>query len=527
MFFYKRIVEAASLIVTYKRGELFCRCLLVSLLFSLCAMGTMAQDYCPDGTLKPPGKKCPPARGKSRGKQTVQPTYCSIKVNIEGVAMETLGDTLLSLESYPDCVTNKQRNKKANKPYSSSQKPSDGKNEVVFTGFLCKCNHSLTAQHSQYTFKDNPKNVIQPKPNEIKIFQAIPREQPKPLPPPCNSTVPPIPISFDEKPKLDEITQQSVCREQIYFNEHKFEPKDVGYIVSVNLVSDSLGAIDFQVLQDGVALEGADAGSTPQSFLRRYEFHANKEYILRLTGKGPETILPLKYQLGIRPHKLLPESYKTQMDIVESLLGAVKTPSSTHPIFNSLNRQIEALNGEDTNADGKIIDSRVDSSNLGTIRKAADILRRLTEIESDAPSSDQAVVHSALGIIYRYCLPDAKLAIEHDLRAIKLGGAARFRVRFSESKESNSRYRHWFLVRSGEIALERLVVNPQIEKFMKLTSKDLNPPKNLSSEPEKKTGYWILGFLSPKNDYYLAPMSRDNKETLAIKELIERAFVTR
>ena len=526
MFFYKPILEAASLIVTYKRGELLCRCLFVSLLFGLCALSTNAQDYCPDGTLKPPGTKCPPARGGAGGKQIVQPTYCSIKVKIDGVATETLSDTDISLENYPICVTGKQRNKKS-KPYSynKSQKPSDGKNEVVFTGFLCGCSHSLMAKHSQYTFKDNPKTIIRPKPSEIITFEAIPREQPKPAQPPCNSTVHTIPISFDEKPIAYEIKQQSNCRnEQNYFNEHKFEPKEMGYIVSVNLVSDNLGSIDFQVLQDGGALDGVDAGSTPQALLRQYEFHANKEYILRVKRNSAETTIPLKYELGIRAHKLMVESYKAQMDKAESLLGAVKTPSSTHPIFNSLNRQIEALNGEDTNADGNIINSKVDSSNLGTIRRAAEILQSLTEIPCDAPNSDQAVVHSALGIIYRYCLPDASLAQKHDLLAIQLGGAARFRVRFSENKEANSRYRHWFLVRSGEIALERLVDNPDIGKFMSLTIKDLNKPKELKTEPEKKSGVWILGFRSPKKTYYLAPMSKNNQETSLIKKFIERSI---
>lgn len=489
----------------------------ICLIHLMSSQGIAQKVSCPKG--QKPGKNgtCVPISPPPPS----QPKSCAITVKVEGAS----NGVQLSLSNNPGdgCRTITRKKKPVPYGYSETRTLSDD-SQATFSGFLCKCNHTLTAKLDGYDFTNGGRqNVINPKPGDIITFKATLREKPKPVLP-CNGGIEPTVLKWDGAPEKYAISPQSACREKVYFNEHRLKPVIGGYKVAVNLASNQLAALKLELYldQQPVVCEAPLFSSNAQSQTSCL-LQSDREYLLRITGSGIAESSNLNYSLSANPILLTVEGFNAQLAVLESdqVLGSVKLPPSTPSLFNSLNRQLVLLYGE-----GQGTPAKSDPAANEKLAQAATILERLADSKTDAPLAEQGLVRSALGIIYRYHKKDFIKAKQKEAEAIEQGAFARFKVTIGEKKDARQFPKFWLLIGKHGMSLEPLGENANekpspLPQKIKLTTNPISMSRDFDTPLSKNVPVQCVKISIEKKDFYIIPLSYDRDEANTIADFIK------
>ncbi len=495
------------------------------------SQGIAQKVSCPKGQKSGPNGSCVPIKPPIPS----QPKSCAITVKVEGTAR----GVQLHLSNNPSDGCGTVTNKKKTVPYSYSEtKTLSNDTQATFSGFLCKCNHTLTAKLDGFDFSDGGRRtVVNPKPGETITFTATPREKPKPKLP-CNGGIEPIALKWDGAPEKYTVSPQSACRERVYFNEHRFKPLIGGYKAAVNLASDQLAKLkielyielylDKQPVVCDTPLFSSNVQSQTPCLLQ-----SDREYLLRITGSGISESSSLSYSLSVNPILLTAEGFNAQLAALESdqvlgsMFGSMKLPASTPSLFNSLNRQLVLLYGE-----GQGRPAKSDPAANEKLAQATTILERLADSKTDAPLANQGLVRSALGIIYRYHKKDFIKARQKESEAIEQGAFARFKVMIGEKKDARQFPKFWLLIGKRGMSLERLGENATeksspLPQKINLATNPISMNRDFDTLLSKSVPVQCVKVSIEKKDYYILPLSYDRDEANAIADFIKNMLNAR
>jgi hypothetical protein len=496
---------------------IFIRCFFALMLLVLCLTDAAAQEYCPDKkTLRIPGQACPPAPPNG----PPPPRICSIKVKIEG---EAPGARIHLFSNNDGCGSQKRRVKGKTTviPYSYSKTEIiNAASEVTFKDFLCQCNHTLIAEHSEYTFSDDGRrNVIyrtRPKPEDrLFTFKATPRVKPPPPPPPCNNSNQPEPIYLDQAPKEFQLHTGSNCDDlaagKQYYNQHRLTPDIRGYRIEVRLESERVTFLGFKLLQGQGELACVETPAKPNQQSWHCDLPNDQQYLLRIFNKDPGSAPNLSYRISLHSRGLAEDGYRDWMDKkVLSRLGNVSGPNIS-PVINALDHQIELLNVE-----------KLDQA-LGSLQT----LEQLTKDES----YDRALTSTLLAMIYRYHKKDFANAKPKEIEAIEREGSARFAVMIGDEKDLKRFSKYWLSISKRGMSLEPLGRGPH-EKLSELNQKIKTAEslaldnQTFNTADKRKFPIQHVRIQVAKKPYYVLPLLYERDDANTIGDLIKKYIET-
>src|SRR5215510_408690 len=433
------------------------RRLFLLLLFALVSVSPyIANAQCPGG--KPPNRdgKC----GKPQEKEKSQPNNraeaakspksndantCSINVRVIKQGGDPVAAVNLTLDDS-----------------NQSAGFTDASGSYKFTKLPCKRKYKVTPTHSGFTFNLASITIAKLRKNDSAVFIAAARGATAPNrvsrkePRPCNPAPKTLPrIKFDETVPGKLSPQTSGCddRTKRYFQAYQLEGAFGGDIVQLDLKSagadGAAGAegqssdLFVQVIdQTGNEIAPEGESDTPPS--RQVILPTSGDYTLRVISKSDKSS---DYRLSVTRKGLTDEGYRAQL---ERAYAAIAEPDSP-TFYGSLNLHLERLKSFSFN-DGKALERK--------ISEATAVLDRLRDLSPDKPEA-----YSMLSAIQLYYRKDLGSARDLAVKALLLGGEARFRVSFGEKLDRNQRrvtdsnFPCWLIIKKGRISCEAFNLN--------------------------------------------------------------------
>jgi hypothetical protein len=416
-----------------------CLLLLFAVVF---ATTNNANAQCPGG--RPPNRagKCveksqepkPATTKQSEPKKTQRQNSannCSINVRVTKQGGEPLAKVNLILDDG-----------------SQNNGVTDATGAYKFSKLTCKRNYKIIPAHPDFTFNLASITITNLPKNGAASFIASTREKIAKVEEslPCNPQPKTLPkIKFDEPVvgKLSPLT--AWCEESAkgYFHSYELDGALGGDIVQYELQSEQSADLLLQVVdQNGNPIEASPETESDDPAARQLTLPKTGDYFLRVIDKSNKAS---DYRLSLTRKGLSDEGYRGQLERAYAVIAEPDRPT----FYGSLHQQLERLKPFN---DGKAAEQK--------INETIAILERLREL---APNKPDAL--SMLSAIYLYFRKDIVAARELALKALDLGGEARFRVNFGEKLDRDQRrvtdgnYPCWLIIRKGKISCEGLRPN--------------------------------------------------------------------
>ena len=491
------------------------RRLFLLLLFALVSVSpNIANAQCPGG--KPPNRdgKC----GKPQEKEKSQPNKgddaaksprsndantCSINVRVIKQGGDPVAAVNLALDDS-----------------NQSAGFTDASGSYKFTKLPCKRKYKVTPTHSGYTFNLASITIAKLRKNDSAVFIAAARGAAAPTrvsrkeARPCNPAPKTLPrIKFDEPVPGKLSPQTSGCddRTKRYFQAYQLEGAIGGDIFQFDLQSAGADGADgtdgqssdlFVQVIDQTGNEIAPGGESDSPPSRQVILPTSGDYTLRVISKSDKSS---DYRLSVTRKGLTDEGYRGQLERAYAAIAEPDRPT----FYSSLNLHLERLKSFSF-TDGKALERK--------IGEAMAVLDRLRNLSPDKPDA-----YSMLSAIQLYYRKDLGSARDLAIKALLLGGEARFRVNFGEKLDRNqrrvtdSKFPCWLIIKKGSISCEAFSPN-EGEVFNSNTqwiakkNLDINPIYNfgLTIYGEAKKGKAEEkreGDLYEIGSYYFVPMS--------------------
>lgn len=325
----------------------------------------------------------------------------------------------------------------------------DSTGAYKFTKLTCKRNYKIVPAHPGFTFNLASVTIANLPKNGAAAFVAAPRENVVKVvedPRPCNPPPKTLPkIKYDE-PVTGKLGPQSAwCEESTkrYFLSYQFEGALGGDVIQYDLRSDQSTDLALQVFdQSGIPVETGPDGEADDPAGRQLILPRPGDYVLRVVDKSNK---PADYRLNLTRKGLSDEGYRGQLERAYNAIAEPDRPT----FYGSLQQQLEMIK--------PFSDVRATEQKLN---EAIAILEKLRELAPEKPEA-----FSMLAAIYLYYRKDLGVAKELALKALELGGEARFRVNFGEKLDKEQRrisegnYPCWLIIRKNKITCEGLRPN--------------------------------------------------------------------
>jgi hypothetical protein len=358
---------------------------------------------------------------------------------------------------------------------------SDAEGKHKFRGLPCNLDYRVTAGHPAFNFvrhsitinnlsKDDSADFIasarepeptvaktdaKPKPDakpdakeedakDAKIAAApaapVKIEESRPCNPPP-SYLPKIKLGDTLSGKLTPNTSYCDKNTKGYFHSYQLEGAIGGDIIQFDLLTDPKSDMVVQVVdKSGAPIEVGAVGES-DSPVRRMVVPAAGEYTLRIIDRSNRAS---DYRLNMTRKGLSDEGYRAQLD---RAYAALADPDKM-PFYSTLNQHIERFRPF---SDGKSSEQKISD--------ATAILEQLREL---APNKPEA--YSILATINLYYRKDLDVGRDLAMKAVELGGEARFRVNIGEKLEKDARRVSdvnscWLSIRKEKISCESFKPN--------------------------------------------------------------------
>jgi hypothetical protein len=324
---------------------------------------------------------------------------------------------------------------------------------------------------------------------------------------PCNPPPTYLPrIKFDDSLSGNLTPQTSYCDESTkrYFHSYQLDGILGGDIIQFNLQSDAASNLSIQVIdQAGRPVETwVDSGSDEPSG-RQLALPQSGTYTLRIIDRANRAS---DYRLSMIRKGLTDEGYRGQLERAYAAIAEPDKPT----FYSSLNQHLNRL----TPWTGKASEQK--------INEATAILEGLRKL---VPGKPEAI--SMLAAIQLYYRKDLTAARDLAIKALELGGEARFRVNFGEKLDKDQRRTDggspcWLIIKKGKVSCEGFKPN---EGDVFTSNPELIAKKNLDisgfylgmtiygrgkkanrSEKQDLEGYTV-------DSYYFVPMSLSDINT--------------
>ncbi|MBO0723032.1 MAG: hypothetical protein J2P41_19565, partial [Blastocatellia bacterium] len=325
----------------------------------------------------------------------------------------------------------------------------DSKGAYKFAKLTCKRNYKIVPAHPGFTFNLASVTITNLPKTGAAAFIAAPRETVVKVVEdarPCNQPPKILPkIRYDE-PVTGKLSPQSAwCEEgtKRYFLSYQFEGALGGDVIQYDLRSDQSTDLALQVFdQSGIRVDTGPDGEADDPAGRQLILPRPGDYVLRVVDKANKLA---DYRLNLTRKGLSDEGYRAQLDRAYAAIAEPDRPT----FYGSLQQQLEMIKPF---SDVKPTEQK--------LNEAIAILEKLREL---APNKPEAF--SMLAALYLYYRKDLGVAKELALKALELGGEARFRVNYGEKLDKEQRrisegnYPCWLIIRKDKISCEGLRSN--------------------------------------------------------------------
>jgi hypothetical protein len=368
----------------------------------------------------------------------------------------------------------------------------DASGSYKFTKLPCKRKYKVTPAHSGFTFNLASITIAKLRKNDSAVFIAAergasPNRVSRKESRPCNPAPKTLTrIKFDEPVPGKLSPQTSGCddRTKRYFQAYQLEGAIGGDIVQLDLqsagaeganVADGQASDLFVQVIDQTGNEIAADGESDIPPNRQVILPKSGDYTLRVISKSDKSS---DYRLSVTRKGLTDEGYRGQLERAYAAIAEPDRPT----FYSSLNLHLERLKSFSF-TDGKALDRK--------ISEATAVLDRLRNLSPDKPEA-----YSMLSVIQLYYRKDLGSARDLAIKALLLGGEARFRVNFGEKLDRNQRrvtdsnFPCWLIIKKGNISCEAFSLN---EGAVFNSNTQLIAKRNLDINPVYNFGLTIYG----------------------------------
>jgi tetratricopeptide (TPR) repeat protein len=373
-------------------------------------------------------RKNNPTSVKKRGNSVSANNSCSLNVRVTRSGGVPLADVNVTLDDA-----------------SKSSGVTDAKGTYKFTNLPCKRKYKVVPTRSGFTFNIASVTIQNLPKNGSATFTASVLDLARKADAPCNSPPTPLPKIQLDVPVTGKLgPQSSWCEESIkgYFHSYQLDGAFGGDVIQYDLRSEQSADLLLQVVdQAGIPVEiDSDSEADDPGTARQLILPKAGEYILRVIDKSNKSI---DYSLSLTRKGLSDEGYRGQLERAYAAVAEPDRPT----FYSSLHQHLERIK--------PFVDAKASEVK---INEATIILEKLREL---VPNKSEAL--SMLAAIYLYYRKDLDTARELMLKALELGGEARFRVSFGERIDKDQRrvtdgkYSCWLIIRKGKILCEPFI----------------------------------------------------------------------
>jgi hypothetical protein len=382
---------------------------------------------------RPPQQNNNANAGNARNKRVTG--NCSIDVRVTKQGGEPLGAVTLIIDDS-----------------SQSSGVTDAAGKFKFSKLPCKRNYKITPAHEGFTFNLASVTIANLTKNGSAAFIASTREKiaSKEESRPCNPPPKTLPrVKFDDSLTGKLSPQTSFCDEKTkgYFHSYQLDGALGGDIIQFDLQSEPASDLVVQVIdQAGSPIETGADGESDDSIEKgagwQLVLPKAGDYTLRIIDRANRAS---DYRLSVTRKGLTDEGYRGQLERAYAAIAEPDKPT----FYSSLNQHLERIRPFN---DGKASEQK--------INEATAILERLREM---APNKPEAI--SMLATIQLYYRKDLVAARDLAIKALELGGEARFRVNFGEKLDKDQRRVTdgnspcWLIIKKGKVSCESFKPN--------------------------------------------------------------------